>query len=29
MKEFYEFTSETEYDEYTELMLLLITNDKI
>ena len=29
MKEFYEFSSETEYDEYTELMLLLITNDKI
>ena len=29
MKEFYEFSSQTEYDEYTELMLLLITNDKI
>jgi hypothetical protein len=29
MKEFYGFSSQEEYDEYTRLMLLLITNDKI
>ena len=29
MKEFYGFSSQKEYDEYTELMLLLITNNKI
>jgi hypothetical protein len=29
MKEYYGFSSQKEYEEYAELMLLLITNDKI
>ena len=29
MKEYYEFTSQKEYEEYTELMLWLINNNKV